>query len=94
MVTVVIDSKLGLEKEQLMKLLAKKNIDSRPFFRPLSSIPAYEGTEQAEVARRRNQVSYRVAPFGVNLPSGLNLDEEKVEYVCDVLTTQLNAFVR
>ena len=89
MVSVIVDSKLGLEKERVMRLLAEKNIDSRPFFRPLSSIPAYEGSEEADVARRRNHLSYRIAPFGVNLPSGLNLDEEKVEYVCDALCTLL-----
>ncbi len=85
MVTVIIDERRGIEKEKLMEMLREKNIDSRPFFRPLSSIPAYEGSEQADAARRRNHVSYRIAPFGVNLPSGLNLDEEKVEYVCDAL---------
>lgn len=90
MVTVIIDEKRGLEKEELMRLLAEKNIDSRPFFRPLSSIPAYEGSEQADVARRRNHVSYRIAPFGVNLPSGLNLDQEKVQYVCDALHALLD----
>ena len=90
MVSVIIDEKRGLEKEELMRLLAEKNIDSRPFFRPLSSIPAYEGSEQANVARRRNHVSYRIAPFGVNLPSGLSLDEEKVEYVCDALHALLD----
>ena len=94
MVSVIIDSEMGLEKERLMRLLAEKNIDSRPFFRPLSSIPAYEGSEQADVARRRNHVSYRIAPFGVNLPSGLNLDEEKVEYVCDALRALLDAGAR
>jgi len=85
MVTVILDQNWGIEKEQLIKLLAEKGVDSRPFFRPLSSIPAYEGSKQAESARHRNHVSYRIAPFGVNLPSGLNMDEEKVEYVCDVL---------
>jgi perosamine synthetase len=72
-----------------MRLLDERNIDSRPFFRPLSSIPAYAGSTQADAARRRNHVSYQIAPFGVNLPSGLNLDEEMVEYVCDSLRTVL-----
>ena len=94
MVSVIIDSKLGLEKERLMRLLAEKNIDNRPFFRPLSSIPAYEDSEQADLARRRNHVSYRIAPFGVNLPSGLNLDEEKVDYVCDALRALLDPCAR
>ena len=85
MVTVIIDGKRGLEKEELMRLLAEKNIDSRPFFRPLSSIPAYASSEQAGLARVRNHVSYQLAPFGVNLPSGLNLEEDTVEYVCAAL---------
>lgn len=89
MVSVIIDSRFGIDKERLMRLMAEKNIDCRPFFRPLSSIPAYEGTEQADAARRRNQVSYRIAPYGVNLPSGLNLNEETVEYVCDSLCVVL-----
>ena len=94
MVSVIIDSGLGLEKEEIIKLLAEKNIDTRPFFRPLSSIPAYEKQEQAAVARRRNQVSYRIAPFGVNLPSGLNLDEGQVEYVCYALCAILDTGAR
>ena len=85
MVTVIIDGKRGLEKEELMRLLAEKSIDSRPFFRPLSSIPAYASSEQAGLARVRNHVSYQLAPFGVNLPSGLNLEEDTVEYVCAAL---------
>lgn len=89
MVSVIVDGKLGLGKEELMGLLDEKNIDSRPFFRPLSSIPAYAQTPQADVARQRNTVSYEIAPFGVNLPSGLNLDEETVDYVCKSLEAAL-----
>lgn len=90
MVSVIVDSHFGLDKEQLTGLLGERNIDSRPFFRPLSSIPAYAGSTQANEARQRNHVSYQIAPFGVNLPSGLNLDEEKVEYVCNSLCTLLD----
>jgi perosamine synthetase len=55
----------------------------------LSSIPAYRETEEASRARARNSVAYRVTPFGINLPSGLNLTEEKVAYVCDALKAAL-----
>jgi perosamine synthetase len=89
MVSVIVDSKLGLEKEKLMGLLDKKNIDSRPFFRPLSSIPAYAHMPQADLARQRNAVSYEIAPFGINLPSGMNLDETAVDYVCTALQAVL-----
>jgi perosamine synthetase len=89
MVTVVLDQKLGLKKEQLMTLMDEYNIDCRPFFFPLSSIPAYYGTEQAARARARNIVAYSVTPYGINLPSGLNMDEEKVAYVCEALKAVL-----
>ena len=48
MVTVILDPSFGIEKERLMALLNEHNIDSRPFFYPLSSLPAYEGFEQAQ----------------------------------------------
>ena len=94
MVSIICNSRLGLEKEVVMIFLSGKNIDIRPFFRPLSSIPAYENSDQADAARRRNPVSYRIAPYGVNLPSGLNLDEENVEYVCTTLRVLLDACER
>jgi perosamine synthetase len=84
MVTALWGEKSGLEKRKLMELLAEKGIDSRPFFHPLSNIPAYEKSEQARRARARNIVSYGLASRGINLPSSLNLTEEKVRYVCDV----------
>ncbi|MDX6303656.1 MAG: perosamine synthetase [Blastocatellia bacterium] len=89
MVTVVLDEKLGVKKEELMRLMDEQNIDCRPFFFPLSSIPAYYDTEQAAVARSRNDVAYRLTPYGINLPSGLNMDREKVAYVSEALKSIL-----
>jgi hypothetical protein len=85
MVTPIIDEALGLEKERLMELMAEKRIDCRPFFHPLSSLLAYQDVQQAQRARERNHVSYRISPYGINLPSSLNMTEEKVAYVCDTL---------
>jgi perosamine synthetase len=92
MVTVLWSEKFGLDKPKLMQLLTEKGIDSRPFFHPLSNIPAYENSEQARRARARNTVSYGLAPRGINLPSGLNLTEEKVKYVCDVFKGALKDY--
>jgi len=89
MVTVVLDEKFGLKKEELMDLMSGKGIDCRPFFHPLSSIPAYKKLEQAEQARQRNKNAYKISPYGLNLPSGMNMTEEKVAYVCEVLKSIL-----
>jgi len=40
MVTAIIDPEFGLKREQVMESMGEKHIDCRPFFHPLSSIPA------------------------------------------------------
>lgn len=85
MITVVLDPRLGIEKDYLQHELSERNLDSRPFFHPLSSIPAFEHFEQAKEARNRNQTAYKICPYGVNLPSAMNLTEESVRYVCDAV---------
>jgi len=65
--------------------MSAEGIDCRPFFRPLSSLPAYAHTEQAQQARQRNTISYQLSPYGINLPCGMNMTEEKVGYVCAAL---------
>ena len=81
MVTAVLAERLGLRKERVMELLGAQGIDCRPFFHPLSSLPAYAGTPQAEAARSRNPVSYALSPYGINLPSALNLTRDQVRRV-------------
>jgi len=85
MITAILDSKYNLKKEALITLLDKHGIDSRPFFFPLSSIPAFANHPQAELARQRNKISYALSPYGINLPSGLYLTQEKVNYVANAL---------
>jgi perosamine synthetase len=89
MITAVLDPSLGIKKDYLQRELSENNIDSRPFFHPLSSIPAYQHLEQAGQARERNRVSYRICPYGINLPSALNLTREQVNHVCSVFRTLL-----
>ena len=90
MVTIVLDSKLGLNKTQLMERLSLHGIDTRPFFHPLSSIPAYEDLEQAHLARQRNKVVYEISPYAINLPSALRLSKEEIKVVCATLLDVLN----
>jgi len=89
MVTAIIDRKFEFSKEQLIEIMRERGIDCRPFFYPLSSIPAYKDFAQSAQARGKNHHSYRISPYGINLPSGLNLTKEKVEFICDTLTSIL-----
>ncbi len=72
MTTAVWDVQ-GPAKEDVMARLAEKGVDSRPFFHPLSSLPAYADAPEASGARERNRTAYRVSARGMNLPSPLNL---------------------
>lgn len=82
MVTAVWDGRYAVEKREVMEALGARGIDSRPFFHPLSSLPAYQGREEAVRARERNRVAYALTPRGINLPSALSLTEEQVDRVC------------
>ncbi len=64
-----------------MKALWDRGVDTRPFFRPLSSLPAYAHLGVGEECRKRNPNAYAIAPRGLNLPSGLLLTREEVAFV-------------
>ena len=85
MVTALLDPMLEWPKEKLMAALDAEGIDSRPMFHPLSSLPAYEEHAEAAEARKRNETSYRLSPWGINLPSALSLTREQVQRVTDSL---------
>ncbi len=85
MVTAVIAEKSGIKKEQVIKLMKDSYVDCRPFFYPLSSLPAYQNLQSTGICRARNINSYRLSPYGFNLPSGMDMNKEKVHYVSQVL---------
>jgi perosamine synthetase len=87
MVTAIFNPKFGLLKEDIMRKMKEKEIDIRPFFYPLSSEPSYCEIPAAYTAQQRNIVSYRISPYGVNLPCGMNMTYELVNYVCDAVKT-------
>jgi len=81
MVTAVVDPALGVGTKAIMECLLERNIDSRPFFNPLSAIPAYAHLGVAEECKERNTNSYRLSASAVNMPSGFNMTREKVAFV-------------
>lgn len=86
MVTAVLDPSIGLDKFALMKMLDERNIDSRPFFSPLSSLPAFDEYPRAKRFVRPSDEGRRVSQYGVNLPSGYNMTEASVDLVAAAVT--------
>jgi len=91
MTTVLLDRALGIKKETLVPVLRQKGVDVRPFFYPLSMIPAFRDTPEAKIARERNRNAYSISPYAINLPSALALDELTVEHVCVILSQEISA---
>ena len=90
MVSAILNPKFGIKKEELFHKMNEQSISCRPFFYPLSAIPAFYETDAAQKARERNMVSYKVSPYGVNLPCGMDMDEGKVGRVRDALNTVID----
>lgn len=83
MVTIIWNSnKFNITKEQFMSKLKQYNIDSRPFFYPLSVEPAYSNITKGKNYNLLNPVAYELSPYAVNLPCGMTMTEEKVYRVC------------
>ena len=85
MTTLVLNDELEMRKEDMLRQLKPYGIDARPFFFPLSEIPAFRDTPEAARARQANTVAYSISPYGVNLPSALNLTQDDVHDVAEAL---------
>jgi perosamine synthetase len=78
--TMVLGKSHGMDKLTAMQKLEAIGVPSRPFFYPLSSIPAYAGLR--EKYEPLNPVSYDVSARGISLPGAATVTEEQVERVC------------
>jgi perosamine synthetase len=81
MITAIVNPSFGVTKDVLRERLSERGIDTRPFFHPLSSLPAYEHLRPVP----DNPVAYRISPYGINLSSSLRLTREDVQYVAHEL---------
>jgi len=70
-------------RECLRRSLEKKDIETRPLFHPVHTMPMY--ADRGEV----HTVAERLAPRGINLPSWPGLRRSQIRYICDVIRTTL-----
>ena len=92
MTTIILSDKLNLNKKELIYKLSEEGINTRPFFNPLSSLPAYKNDKEAKKASLRNLNALSLSTRGLNLPSALCLEEEDIEYVCQKLLKILGQY--
>ena len=74
-------------RDRLGRHLEAKNIETRPFFLPISSLPPFR--KEARGAKR--PVSYDLSARGLNLPSGPRLSEADLDRVAEEIRGYLRA---
>src|SRR3989344_50168 len=83
MSSLVLDKKFPLSRNQLRWKLREQKIDTRPFFYPISMFNLYGKRH------KQHPVAYHLGLNGINLPSGVMLTEEKIDYVVRCLRQNL-----
>jgi perosamine synthetase len=82
--SITIDERTyGRSRDETMALLNRANIDSRPFFIPIHTLPPYR--EEANARGTTLPVTDRLAASGINLPTYASLTEANLDRICDVL---------
>ena len=84
---LVVGEEYNMDKFELMKGLQDLEIPSRPFFYPLSKMPAYD---QEKKYKEKNINAYSISQRGINLPGAANLSEEQIYFICSGIKKVLN----
>lgn len=83
-VNAILSSKYSIRKEKIMEQFKKYEIDTRPFFYPVSSQPAYSKYTRGKNYQQSNLVAYKISPYGISLPYSFELTESDVDYICKI----------
>lgn len=82
MPTIIFGTSHNINRSELFAFLSARNIDNRPFFYPLSSLPMFEDLST-------NPVSYTIYERGINLPSFHDITNEQLEFVVESIKEYL-----
>jgi len=76
--TLIFDKTVIFNRELFFEYMRSNNIDCRPFFYPLSSLPMFE-------AKKENTVSFDIYERGINLPSFHDIRLEEIKYISELI---------
>jgi len=82
---IVLDSSYELNKEKLMEKFLEYNIDTRPMYYPISSMPPFQSYITDKNMSSINSISYNLSKYAICLPNGNNLNSKDVEQICNAL---------
>jgi perosamine synthetase len=74
------ESAFGMSRDELMQVLAVKNIETRPFFIPIHLLPPYRNDDCS--GKWTLPHTEHLAATGMNLPTFPALTDEHVSRIC------------
>lgn len=83
MYALLIHDEFGMEREELMKILEERGIESRTFFFPMHEQPVFRGMKI--FPDDRYPVAENLGRRGLYLPSSSGLSDDEIQFVCDTL---------
>ncbi len=83
MYSILIEDEFGMSRDELMRELEKKGVETRTFFIPMHVQPVF--LNMGLFKGESYPVAEDLARTGMYLPSSSGLKEEEIKYVCDVV---------
>jgi perosamine synthetase len=71
----LLKTNMGMDRDKLLTMLKDRNIDSRPFFYPVSCMPAFSRFGF------HDQRSHTLASHGFNLPTYIDLQDQEIDHI-------------
>jgi perosamine synthetase len=85
--SILIDDTRGcVDRDTLMEHLARRGVETRPFFPPVHAQPQYADREGRDVDLPNTNW---LSAHGINLPTHTGMSPDDVHYVCDALVASL-----
>jgi len=87
MYSILIEDGIGMSRDDLMKELEEKGIETRPFFIPMHEQPAFQ--KMGLFKGESYPVAEELSRKGMHLPSGSGLREEAIQLICNTIKQEL-----
>jgi perosamine synthetase len=86
---MVFGKSYGITKDYVMQELTKVGLPSRPFFYPLTLLPAFGAN--VEAGRKNSPVAYDISERGINLPCAFTVDANQIEIMSNAIKKILSS---
>ena len=81
MYCILVEGKFGMSRDELMKQLEEKGIETRLFFYPVHIMPPYYTNKN----EKDFAVAEELSGKGINLPSSVKLSREDIQKICEII---------